>query len=238
MMKKTLESISAVLIISFVFALTVNLNAAIIAFEDFDGNRVGFNGTGWPGRTVQTGSEIAPGYGNYALTTGTNGDSHRQMTSAIDLTGDGVYYMSMLFRCTGITYQGMKLLETGGNVNQTSILFTNTINGTGGELEIFYQGSHQYPRTVYYADKTYLTVMKFVCSTTGPDSMHLIQYDLTNGDVVPVAEPTTWTLEETGLSFNRSSCDDISLLGQTSQNTQFDNILITTNWSDVAATVP
>ncbi len=211
---------------------------SIIAFEDFDGGMVGFNGTGWSGRTVQTSGEMAPGFGNYALTTGTDGDSHRQMTSVIDLMGDGVYYMSLLFKCTGVNYQGMKLLETGGGVNETSILYTNTPNGDGGELEIFYQSSHQYPRTTYLPNVTYLTVMKFVCSTTGPDSMHLIQYDLTNGDVVPVAEPTTWTLEETGLSFNRSSCDDISLLGQTSQNTQFDNILITTNWSDVAATVP
>ncbi len=212
----------------------------ILAFEDFDGGMIGFNGTGWSGRTVQTSDEMAPGFGNYALTTSISADSHRQMTRAIDLTGNGVYYMSMLFRTAGVNYQGMKLLETDGSIFETSILFTNTVYSGpegDGELEIFYQGSHQYPRTPYKIDKTYLTVMKFVCSTVADDSMYMAVYNLTDGDIVPTTEPTTWTLEELGLSFSRSNCDDISLLGQTGQDTKFDNILVTTDWADVVASV-
>ena len=223
--------------LSLLCVATVQVRAAVIAFEDFDGGMIGFLGEGWAGRTVQTDSEIFPGFGNYALATSEAdaGDSHRQMTTAIDLMGEGVYYMAMLFRCTGVDYQGMKLLETGGSPHQTSILFTNSVHPEGGELEIFYQGAHQFPRTPYSPDKTYLTVMKFICSTASDaDSMHLAVYNLTDGDKVPNTEPTTWTLEELGLAFNRSNCDDISLLGKVAQNTQFDNLLVATEWVDVS----
>jgi len=237
------SSVRVVLILSIVFIFfgtAANLHAAVIAFDDFDGGASGFTSS-WSGTQFGLVTGIAPGLGNsfQALGTSTSEYTSARNIPVLDVSGDETYYLACLYYATGEDqYSVLKLRNGTTPAGVPSILFRNSgwadaYTGTGATMN----------EIDFLVNKLYLAVLKIDCNPTGTDdAVYLNLYNLTDGDLVPVAEPTVWQTAgmpgNTIADFEHTSADNIQLVGRGSIDSTFDNVLITTKWSDVEASVP
>lgn len=208
--------------------------ASILAFDSFDGA-----GSGW--NTVldweQLDSVVEMGDGVNLKATAVSGDLFRSLSSSIDLTGDGVYYLAAWFRASGTDqYWGIKMAQGVSDINGPQLVFNSDggyrllwrdLSGTGGWLS---------PDDIaaYEADTTYIGILKLVSSTSGDDTISVVMYDMTHGDVLPETEPMVYdaTYVISG-GFDRSNISHISLLANAAVESSFDNVYVADDWSDL-----
>ncbi len=212
----------------------------IIAFDNFDGGQVGFTSS-WSGTQFGLVTGIASGLGNSFQATG---DLITEYTSSsnipvLDVSGDATYYLSGLYYATGEDqYSVLKLRNGTTPAGVPSILFRNS-----GWADAYIGEGLTANEIDFLPNKLYFAVLKIDCNPTGTnDAVYLNLYNLTDGEVVPAAEPTVWQTDgkpgNTAANFVETSADNIQVVGRGSIDSTFDNILVTTKWADVTGSVP
>ena len=213
------------------------VQAAVLAFDDFDGGRSGFT-SAWSGTQFGLVDSVDPTYlkSFQALGTSTNEYTSASNIPVLDVTGDATYYLSALYYATAEDqYSVLKFRNGTTPAGIPSILFRNSgwadaYTGTGSTMN----------EIDFLVNKLYLAVLKIDCNPTGTDdAIYLNMYNLTDGDVVPVAEPVVWQtdgfLGNTIANFEQTSANNIQVVGRGSMDSTFDNVILATEWLDVAA---
>ncbi len=212
----------------------------IIAFDDFDGGQAGFTST-WSGTQFGLVTDIASGLGNSFQALGSSTAEYTSSSNIpdLDVSGDATYYLSCLYYATGEDqYSVLKLRNGTSPAGVPSILFRNS-----GWADAYTGSGPTNDEIDFEVNKLYLAVLKIDCNPTGTDDeVWLNLYNLTDGDVVPVAEPAVWQTDgfagNTTANFIETSANNIQVVGRGSIDSTFDNVLLITEWADVVTSVP
>ncbi|HUT42909.1 MAG TPA: hypothetical protein VMW95_01130, partial [Desulfobacterales bacterium] len=210
-------------------------NAAVLAFDDFDGGATGFT-TAWSGTQFGLVDSIDPSYlkSNQALGTSTSEYVTASNIPVLDVSGDATFYLSCLYYATGEDQYSVLKLRSGTTIQGPQILWRNS-----GWADAYTGSGSTMNEYDFLVNKLYLAVLKIDCNPTGTDDeVWLNMYNLTDGAVVPVAEPTVWQTDgfagNTIANFLTTSVDNVQLVGRGSIDSTFDNVMLATGWADVA----
>jgi hypothetical protein len=243
-----------ILMLSLLFVLSASASVFADAFvvESFDyalsdgdslvgaSGGTGFNGA-WNGGLFNSGNMPSPdGYGltkaGGAMRLEGSAIAERPIAAAIDMNTVGVYYVSILMRCTDAASTdadeavNVQLSDGTTNVTIAGKKDTEHLNvGAGG------YGETTTSYRVFASAQTYLLVAKIVSSIDGTDKISCAYYG--NGEDKVMEEPRSDAIWDVVRSFDFKNKFTRIRLTNAAQNDQviFDEIRIGSTWQDVVA---